>query len=137
MRKDTMADVCKVTEELCEKAISILERVEAAQGFKVPVFKLGPDEEPIVLAADVTLEWANGSKVTYQSEDEIRAQYVWKGPEESALSEHMEGLLRAAGKTRANLTQDSYGVLVNSEILRSQSSRAGTGLGGSPSVATQ
>jgi hypothetical protein len=135
MRKDTMADICKVTDELCDKAISILERVEQAQGFRVPPFKLGLDEEPAV-QPDVPLEWLNGSRTTYQSEEEIRREYVWKGPEESKLSPHMEELIRDAGKTRSDLTAASYEVLVYSEILQSQSLRAGREFSGSPVLAT-
>jgi hypothetical protein len=134
MRKDTLQDLCKVTEELCDKAISILERVEQAQGFRVPVFKLGPDEMSSV-QPDVPLPWLGQSPVTYLSEEEIRRKYVWKGPEESKLSPHMEELLRNAGKTRSDLTAASYDVLVHSEISQSQSVKAGSEIMGSHAAA--
>jgi hypothetical protein len=134
MRKETMKDVCKLADELSDKAILILDRADACPGFQVPPFKLGPDEEPLPLP-DVPLEWANGAPVSYFSDDEIRSRYQWKGPEQSLLSEHMEELLRDAGKSRADLTAAYYDVLIHSEILQNRSLSVGTELSGSRSAA--
>jgi hypothetical protein len=134
MRRATMEDICKQTDLLCERANSILDRAGQASGFQVPKFKLGPDEEPLP-KPDVPLAWTQPT-VTYSSEEEIRREFVWQGPEESKLSEHMEAELRRVGKTRADLTPGYYDTLIHSEILQSQSERAKTELSGSRSVAT-
>jgi hypothetical protein len=134
MRKDTMQDVCKSADLLCERAILILDRAGQATGFQVPPFKLGPDEEPPA-QPDVPLVWAQPT-TTYTSEEEIRREFVWKGTEESKLSEHMEAELLRVGKTRADLTPGYYDTLVHSEWLQNLSSRARTELSGSRSVAT-
>jgi hypothetical protein len=135
-RKDTMLAVCRQADLLCERAIAIMARAGQAEGFRVPEFKLGADIEP-PLSTDVPLEWLNGERVTYHSAEEIRAQFVWKGQAESPLSEHMEELLRDAGKTRGDLDEAIYQVLVHSEVLQNQSGRVGREfLSGSRAVAT-
>jgi len=44
-RKDTMNYVCGLTEKLSDTLIQIIHRLENAQDFVYPVFKLGPEEE--------------------------------------------------------------------------------------------
>jgi hypothetical protein len=122
-RKDRMAMVTTLAEDLADKLIQMLDKIDGSPltSFKVPPFLLGPDP----IQTDEPLGWQT-PPVRYSTEVEsVDQEFQWQGKEQSLLSPCMEQTLAQAGKTRQDLTEHLYTTLKHSEKLQRQSARQG------------
>jgi hypothetical protein len=117
-RKDKMLLITQIAEELSDKMIQILDRVESLEGFASPPFLLGAEAPQ----TETPLSWQIPLRST--SQDVELEDFVYQG-KDSLLTAHMEEMLREAGKTREDLTQAFYDVLKHSEKLSRQGVRQG------------
>jgi hypothetical protein len=82
---------------------------------------LRPDE-PI---PETPLTWQITPTIRYSQDDSLVDQeFQWQG-QNSLLSPHMLEVLKQAGKTKADLTENYYNVLKHSEKLQRQSAKGG------------
>jgi hypothetical protein len=113
-RKDKMLLITQIAEELSDKMISLLDRAEALEDFKAPIYLLGAEPAQ----ADVPLSWS--PKVSTDPET-VDQEFIFQG-KDSLLTAHMEEMLREAGKSKEDLTEAYYQVLKHSEKLFRQGS---------------
>ena len=102
-----MRYVCDLTEQLSDTMIQILDRLDQAEDFTCPKFRLGPDEKPqSTFQQDPTVDYP----------ERVRAEA--KEAQRKANLTERQRLIEEAGITESDITPVHEQVIAHSESLR-------------------